>query len=287
MINLISLSNQIKTFVLLGFLTALLLWLGNFFAGSSGLTIAFIIVLFMNFITYFFSDKIVLSIYRAKEANKTARIYHLVSEVVKQAKIPMPKVYIIPTKNPNAFATGRNPKNSSVAFTEGILELLNDQELKGVIAHELSHIKNRDILIATIASVIAGTISYLASMARWAALFGGIGGNDRERGKSGLELLFLAIFAPIIALILQLAISRQREYLADSTAAKITKKPNYLADALLKIEEGVKKTPLNFGSETTASLFIANPFKGNSLINLFSTHPPIKDRVERLRKMKF
>ncbi|MEM2138712.1 MAG: zinc metalloprotease HtpX [Candidatus Woesearchaeota archaeon] len=283
--NLKSIENQIKTIVLLGLLTALLLWLGNYFAGSLGLTFAFIIVLVMNLISYFFSDKIVLALYRAKEVQKDSRIYKLVSEVVNKFEIPMPKVYLIKTNNPNAFATGRNPKNSAVAFTEGILNLLNDDELKGVIAHELSHIKNRDTLIATIASVIAGTISYLASMARWAAFFGGF--NERERGKSLLELLVLAILAPLIALIIQLAISRQREYLADSTAAKITKKPNYLADALLKIEKGVKENPLNFGTETTASLFIANPFNANALLNLFSTHPSIKDRVEKLRKMKF
>ncbi|MEM3373636.1 MAG: zinc metalloprotease HtpX [Candidatus Woesearchaeota archaeon] len=279
-----SIENQFKTVILLGLLTALLLWIGNLLGGSLGLTFAFIIVLIMNLVSYFFSDKIVLALYRAKEVNKDSRIYHLVLEVVKKAEIPMPKVYTIKTKNPNAFATGRDPKHSAVVFTEGILEILNEDELKGVIAHELSHIKNRDTLIATIAAVIAGTISYIASMARWAAIFGGFG--DRDRGKSLFEFLLLAILAPFIALIIQLAISRQREYLADLTAAKITKKPNYLADALLKIEEGVKNHPLTFGSETTSSLFIANPFKASTFINLFSTHPPIKERVARLRKMK-
>src|SRR3989338_7934205 len=226
--------NQIKTVLLLGTLTGIFLVIGYFFAGTSGLTIALVIALAMNLITYFFSHKIVLFIYRAKEADKKkySHLYKDVKQVSELANLPMPKVYIVPTKTPNAFATGRNPKHSVVAVTEGILELLSERELKGVIAHELSHIKNRDILIGTIAAVIAGAISYIAFMARWAAIFGG---GDRDRGGGNIiGLLLLGIITPIIALIIQLAISRSREYLADDTGAKTIRDPNALADALTK-----------------------------------------------------
>ncbi|MEK6916492.1 MAG: zinc metalloprotease HtpX [Nanoarchaeota archaeon] len=277
--------NQLKTIMLLGLLTALLLWVGQLLGGTSGLAIAFIIVLLLNFVMYWFSDKIILKMYKAKEAEKNSKLYYLVQEVAMEAKLPMPKVYVIPSNNPNAFATGRNPKNSAIACTNGILDLLDKHELKGVIAHELGHIKNRDTLITTIAATLAGIIAYVASMARWAAIFGGFGGKDRDNNNI-VSLLALAILTPLIATILQLAISRQREFIADETAAKITKDPNSLAEALLKIEQGVKLHPMAMGSEATSSLFIANPFKGSGILNLFSTHPPIKDRVAKLRAIK-
>ncbi|MBN2457570.1 zinc metalloprotease HtpX [Candidatus Woesearchaeota archaeon] len=278
--------NQFKTIMLLGVLTALLLWVGQLLGGAQGLTIAIIFVGLMNFVMYWFSDKIVLAMYRAKEADKDSKLYHIVKEVAMMAKLPMPKVYAIPSANPNAFATGRNPKHAAVACTNGIMDLLSERELKAVIAHELGHVKNRDTLITTVAATIAGVISYVAMMARWAAIFGGYGGRSRDRGSNIFELLALAIITPLIATILQLAISRSREYMADETGAKIVKDPHALADALLKIEKGVKLHPMAMGSEATASLFIANPFKGSGLLNLFSTHPPIKDRVEKLHNMK-
>lgn len=277
--------NQIKTAVLLGLLTSLLLWIGQQFGGSYGLVFAFIFVVGLNFIMYFFSDKIVLKMYKAKEVEKGSKIETIVKEVALNANLPMPKVYIVPSKNPNAFATGRSPKHSAIALTNGILDLLSKHELKSVIAHELGHIKNRDTLITTIAATIAGIIAYVASMARWAAFFGGFGGRDRDNNGI-IQLIVLAILTPIIATILQLAISRQREYLADMAAAKITKDPWSLADSLEKIEEGIKIHPMGMGSEATSSLFISNPFKNQGFLNLFSTHPPVKERVKRLRALK-
>jgi heat shock protein HtpX len=278
--------NQIKTVMLLGALTAILLWVGQYFGGAAGLTIAIIIVGIMNFGMYWFSDRIVLAMYRAKEAPKDSKLYHMVKEVAKKADTPMPKVYRIPSRNPNAFATGRNPKNAAVACTDGIMGLLSDRELKAVIAHEIAHIKNRDTLITTVAATIAGVITYVAMMARWAAIFGGFGGRDDRQGGGLIELLVLAIVTPLVATIIQLAISRQREYLADSSGAGYIKDPDALADALLKIEQGVKAHPMAMGNTATSSLFIANPFRGGALISLFSTHPPMHERVDKLRKMK-
>ncbi|RME54248.1 protease HtpX [Candidatus Woesearchaeota archaeon] len=275
--------NQLKTLILLSVLTALLLWIGSFW-GRAGLIFGLIFALIINFGSYFFSDKIILTIYRAKEVKEkdNPKLYRLVKEVVHLAKLPMPKLYIIPTASPNAFATGRNPKHSAVAVTEGILNLLTENELKGVIAHELGHIKNRDILIQTIAATIAGVISYIATVARWSAIFGGFG-NDRN--NNFLELIVLAILAPIIALIIQLAISRSREYLADETSARTLHNSHYLISALEKLEHGSKLKPLRFGTEATSSLFIINPFKGSSLVHLFSTHPSTKDRIKRLKEL--
>ncbi|MBW2999346.1 zinc metalloprotease HtpX [Candidatus Woesearchaeota archaeon] len=277
--------NQLKTVVLLGALTGLLLFVGYLIGGYNGLTIGLIIALVMNFGSYWFSDKIVLAMYRAKpvKENEKPELYRTVREVTQLANIPMPKVYVVPTQNPNAFATGRNPKHAAIACTEGILNLLSKDELKGVIAHEIAHIKNRDILIATIAATIAGVISYVAFMARWAALFGGFGGRDSDSG--GLELLVLAILTPIIAVIIQLAISRSREYLADETGAKTIHNPLALASALEKLHAGAKYHPLRFGNKTAASLFIVNPFSARGLISLFSTHPPLDERINRLRNM--
>ncbi|MEA3378305.1 MAG: zinc metalloprotease HtpX [Nanoarchaeota archaeon] len=277
-------TNHMKTYLLLAILTAILLWIGSFW-GNGGILFGLIFALIINFGTYFFSDKIVLKIYRAKEVKKNvnARLYGIIKEVAGLANLPMPKIYIIPSKNPNAFATGRNPKHAAIAVTEGILELLSDNELKGVLAHEMSHIKNRDILIQTVVATIAGVISYIGIFARWGALFGGFGGN-RENNNL-LQFLVMAIIAPIIALLLRLAISRSREYLADETGAKMIHNPLSLASALEKLEKGTKHSPLRFGSQATSSLFIVNPFKGKNLMNLLSTHPPTEKRVKKLRGM--
>jgi len=278
--------NQIKTVMLLGLLTGLLLGVGQLLGGRGGLFIGLVFAIFMNFGAYWWSDKIVLRIYRAREIKEKdePELYRVVKEVAHLAKLPMPKVYIIPTENPNAFATGRNPKNAAVACTVGIMNLLSKDELKGVISHEMAHIKNRDTLIQAVAATIAGVITYLAFMARWAAIFGGMGGRDRDRGNM-FELLALAIITPLVATILQLAISRSREYLADETGAKTIHAPLALANALEKLESGVRHNPLRFGSPSTSSLFIVNPFTAKGLINLFSTHPPMKERIKRLRQM--
>jgi len=276
--------NQLKTVTLLALLTALALWFGSIF-GNNGLIIAVIFVLGMNLVSYFWSHKIVLMMYRAKEASESEYpdLHKTVREISHLANVPMPKLYIIPSEQANAFATGRNPKHAIVACTHGIMKLLSKDELKGVLAHEISHVKNRDILIATVAATIAGVISWLASMARWGAIFGGFGGRDDNNNI--ISLLVLSIVTPIIALIIQLAISRSREFLADETGAKTIHNPYALASALEKIEASVHHHPLKFGSPATSSLFIANPFKGKGLMNLLSTHPPTEERVKRLRSM--
>jgi heat shock protein HtpX len=279
--------SYIKTFILLAVLTALLLFIGNLIGGYQGLIIAGIFVLLMNFGSYFFSDKIVLWMYKAKPAGKSEYLWlhKIVEELARKANLPKPRIYIIPSRISNAFATGRNPRHAVVAVTEGILHSLGKEELKGVIAHELSHVKNRDILIMTIAATIAGVISYIASMARWAAIFGGFGGN-REEGNNLIGLLVLIIVAPIAALLIQLAISRTREYSADESGAKIVGDGKPLASALLKLEADAKANPIRGnGYESTAHLFIVNPFKGG-FMSLFSTHPPVQLRVEKLRNLK-
>ncbi|MBW3004751.1 zinc metalloprotease HtpX [Candidatus Woesearchaeota archaeon] len=277
--------NQIKTVLLLGILTALMLVAGQLIGGTTGLSIALAIAVLMNFGSYFYSDKIVLRMYRAQAAKKSEypKLHKIVEEVSKSAGIPKPKVYIVPTDNANAFATGRNPQNAVVACTQGIINILDDKELKGVIAHEIAHVKNRDILVSTIAATIAAVISYLAFMARFAAIFGGM--RD-ERGGNGLSLLFLAILTPIIAVIIQLAISRSREYLADSTGAHFTKEPKALASALHKLEQANKHNPIRFGNTATSSLFITNPFNARGLVSLFSTHPAMQERIKRLNSLK-
>lgn len=284
--------NQLKTALLLGGLTGILLLIGSLVGGRAGLTIALIFAGGLNFISYWFSDKIVLMIYRAKEADQKMypTIYAMIKDITTAAQLPMPKVYVINTPQANAFATGRNHSHAAVAVTTGILNILNEKELKGVLAHEVSHIKNRDILISSIAATIAGVISYIAMMARWAAIFGGMGGRDDNRGNGGIiELLVLAIIAPIMAMIIQFAISRSREFLADQTGAKLIKDSHSLASALEKIEDSVAKNPFQqMGTtEATAHLFIHHPFKGQSLLNLFSTHPPTSERVKRLKAMVF
>jgi len=278
--------NQIKTVILLATLTALLLGAGQLLGGRQGLFIGLAFAVVMNFGSYWFSDKIVLAMYRAREIKEAdnPELYKTVKEVSQLANLPMPKVYIVPTNNPNAFATGRNPKHSAVAVTNGIMGLLSKDELKGVFAHELAHIKNRDTLIQTVAATIAGVISYLAFFARFAAIFGG-GSRDRDSGGV-FELLALAIITPIIATIIQLAISRSREFLADETGAKTIHNPTALADALQKLHIGVKHNPLRFGNTSTSSLFIVNPFSARGLVNLLSTHPPMEERIKRLKNMR-
>ncbi|MEK6963321.1 MAG: zinc metalloprotease HtpX [Nanoarchaeota archaeon] len=279
------LSNYLKTVLLLGILTGLCLWVGSFW-GSSGLTFAFIIVLLMNFVSYFWSDKIVLMMYQAKplKIQEYPWLHSLVKDLCKKAELPLPKLYLIPSEQPNAFATGRNPNHAAVACTEGILKLLSREELRGVLGHELSHVKNRDILICTIAATIAGVISYIGSMVRWGGMMGG--GNREDKGGL-LELVVLGILTPILAVLLQLAISRSREYLADESGAKLLKDGKHLASALLKLESGTRQVPMRMGNQATSALFIANPFSGRSILGWLSTHPPIPERVSRLKKMKF
>ncbi|MBN1793313.1 zinc metalloprotease HtpX [Candidatus Woesearchaeota archaeon] len=280
-------TNTAKTAVLLALLTALVLWIGQFFGGYTGLAIALVFVLVFNGAMYWWSDKIVLWMYKAKEAPKGHEVIPVVREVAHKAGIPMPKVYLVESATPNAFATGRSPSHSAVAVTSGIMSLLSEEELKGVIAHEVSHIKNRDTLIQTVAGVLAGVISYAASMARWTALFGGFGGRDDNGGAGNLiSLLVIGILAPLIALILQLAISRTREYLADASAAKMIHTGKPLASALRKLDSANKSHPMQADSShaATSSLFIVNPFKRSFLFEMFSTHPPIEKRIARLEK---
>ncbi|MDP3698285.1 MAG: zinc metalloprotease HtpX [Nanoarchaeota archaeon] len=286
-----NLKNQLKTVLLLGGLTGLLLLIGGLAGGRTGLTIALIFAGGMNFVSYWWSDKIVLWMYRAKEAEKKtyAKLYSMVKEIAGKAHLPMPKVYIIDTPQSNAFATGRNPEHAAVAVTTGILQLLDEKELRAVLSHELGHVKNRDILISTVAATIAGVISYIAMMARWAAIFGGMNRDNENQGSGNvLELLLLAIIAPIMAMIIQLAITRSREYLADETGAHLSKDPLALASALQKIEKSVHNHPFaRMGkTEATAHLFISNPLKASAFLELFSTHPSTENRVKRLKEMK-
>jgi heat shock protein HtpX len=281
-------SNTFKTALLLGLLTGLFVLLGNYFGGRQGMVIALIFAGVMNFASYWFSDKIVLALYRAQEVQESEapELFRMVRGLVQRAELPMPKVYIVPTDTPNAFATGRSPQHAAVAVTQGILRLLSSGELEGVLAHELSHIKHRDTLISTIAATMAGVIVMLANMAKWAALFGGFGGRDEEdRGGGALGLIFMAILAPIAATLIQLAISRSREYLADEGSARMTKSPGRLADALQKLEHAAERIPMQ-ANPATSHLFIVNPLRGGSFLSLFSTHPPMEERVARLRAMR-
>lgn len=277
--------NQVKTVLLLGGLTGLLLAVGYFIGSQTGLIIALAITIIMNLGVYWFSDKIVLAMYQAKEASKAdyPKLHKIVEEVCTLAKIPKPRVYVIPSDAANAFATGRSPNHAAIAFTNGIMSLLNEEELKGVTAHEISHVKNRDVLVSTIAATIAGVISTLAHMMQWAAIFGG---RDEDNKGGIIGLLLLAILTPIIAMVLQLAISRSREYLADETGARTIRNPHGLASALSKLEGEKTKKPLHLGNEATASLCIVNPLSGNGLLALLSTHPPLKERVKRLMAMR-
>ena len=273
--------NTLKTAFFLTLLTLLLVFIGRLLGGNSGMIIALVFAAILNLGSYWFSDKIVLRMYRAQkiEESDNPGLYRLVRRIASQAGLPMPKVYIIPTDSPNAFATGRNPEHSAVAVTSGILRILSEEELEGVISHEMSHIKNRDILISSIVATVAGAISMLAQMAQFAAIFGG--GRDEENRGGGLGLLFMAIIAPIAALLIQLAISRSREYQADESGAKISHKPLALAGALKKLSYASQRIPLE-ANPSTAHLFIVNPLTGGGLASLFSTHPPLEERISRL-----
>jgi heat shock protein HtpX len=276
--------NYFKTGLLLVVLTMIFVLVGGYFGGQQGAVYAFIFAFIMNMLSYWFSDKIVLMMYKAKEAdiNEVPEIYNIVKELATAAKIPMPKVYIAPQDGPNAFATGRSPKHAAVCVTQGILNILDREELKGVIAHELSHIKNRDTLIMTVAATIAGAITMMANWARWAAIFGGRGSRDRE--GNGIGVLVMLIVAPIAAMLIQLAISRSREYAADKRGAQIAGTPIGLSHALLKLEKGNKVHPMD-ANQATAHLFIVNPLRASAIAALFSTHPPIGERVKRLESM--
>jgi len=278
--------NTLKTAFLLTGLTLLLVLAGDYFGGRNGMILAFLFAAAMNFFSYFYSDKIALKMYSAQPVTREQlpRVYQVVERMTQRIGIPMPKIYVIPTDSPNAFATGRNPQHASVAVTHGILNLLNDDELEGVLAHELGHVKNRDILTSSIAATLAGAITILARMGYWAALFGGYGGDgrDRERGGGGIGALFMLILAPIAAALIQLAVSRSREYEADATGAHITGNPYALASALEKLDAYSKRLPLQ-ASSTNAHLFIVAPMiSARDLAGLFSTHPPIPKRIERL-----
>ena len=280
--------NTIKTGLLLGALTGLLMLIGGWFGGQNGVVIAFIFAMVMNFGSYWFSDKIVLAMYKARPVSESEapELYAMVKNLALRAGMPMPRVYIIPEETPNAFATGRNEHHAVVAVTEGILRILGRDELEGVLAHELTHIRNRDILIGSIAATLAGAIVMLAHMAQWAAMFGGGRSDDDEGGGSNIvSLIVMAILAPIAATLIQMAISRSREYLADEGGAKISGKPYGLAGALEKLSQASRAIPMH-ANPSTAHMFIVNPLTGRSLMNLFSTHPPIEERISRLRSMR-
>jgi heat shock protein HtpX len=275
--------NTFKTAFLLTALTLLLMFIGQYFGGQNGMILALAFAAVMNFVSYFYSDKIALAMYRAQPVTREQlpRAYAAVERLTQKIGIPMPRIYVIPTESPNAFATGRNPQHASVAVTHGILGLLNDEELEGVLAHELGHVNNRDILISSVAATIAGAITMLASMGRFAMIFGG-GGGGRDRRGGGLTALFMLIVAPIAASLIQLAVSRSREYQADATGAHFTGNPYALASALQKLDAYSRQVPMQ-ATPSTAHLFIIQPLLGGvSFGNLFSTHPPIAKRIERL-----
>jgi len=274
-------NNTLKTTLLLGLLTGLLLAIGGALGGNGGLMIALIIAAVMNFGSYWFSDKIVLSMYRAQEVGPGHPLYSVVQGLASRAGLPMPRVYIIPDMSPNAFATGRSPEHAAVAATEGILRMLNQEELEGVLAHELAHVKHRDILTSSIAATLAGAIMVIGNMLKWAAIFGGGRSSDDREGTNPLALLAIIILAPIAALLIQAAISRSREYDADAGGAALTGNPYGLVNALRKIEVGSKQIPMD-ANPATAHLFIIKPFSINGLLGLFSTHPPTEKRIERL-----
>ncbi len=281
-------SNMFKTFILLAALTALFMLAGEAIGGRSGMTVALVLAGLMNFFAYWFSDKMALAMHRARLVSETEApdLHAIVADLAMRAGLPKPRVYIIPQQTPNAFATGRNPSNAAVAVTEGILRLLSKDELRGVLAHELAHIRNRDILISSIAAVMAGAISYLANMAQWALIFGGFGRDDDDDGGMGslAGSLVMMIVAPIAAALIQMAISRSREYLADATGAKICGCPKSLAGALKKLEEWNHRMPMEV-NPASAQMFIVNPLNAGTFVKLFSTHPPIQERIKRLLSM--
>ena len=276
--------NQLKTTFLLAGMTVLIMLAGNLLGGRQGMIIALVLAAGMNFFSYWYSDKIVLKMYQAREVTpaQAPELYGMVETLARQAGLPMPKVYIIPKETPNAFATGRNPDHAVVAVTQGLMNLMDRQETMGVLAHELAHVKNRDILIGTIAATMAGAIMMLASMARWSAMFGGMSRDDDNGGGGIIGLIAMSIIAPMAAMIIQMAVSRSREYLADATGAKIAGSPEGLARALEKLDGYSRRIPMQ-ANPSTAHMFIVNPLSGKSLQNLFSTHPPMAERIGRLR----
>ncbi len=280
--------NTVKTAILLGALTGLLMFIGGIFGGNQGIVIAFIFAAIMNLGAYWFSHKLVLKMYKAAPVSEAhaPELYSLVRNLALKANLPTPRVYIIPEEAPNAFATGRNEQNAVVAVTEGLLRLLNREELEGVIAHELAHIKNKDMLIGSIAATLAGAIVMIANMAQWAAIFGaGRGDNEEEGGGGFLGLILMAILAPLAATVIQMAVSRSREYLADESGARYSRNPYGLASALEKISRAAQAVPMA-AKPATAHMFIINPLLGGSLRTLFSTHPPVEERVARLRRIR-
>ncbi|MGB7948653.1 MAG: zinc metalloprotease HtpX [Candidatus Binatia bacterium] len=281
--------NTLRTTILLAVLTALLVWIGDMLGGRQGAIIALLLAGGMNFFSYWYSDKIVIKMYGGQEVSPQSdpELYGMVQDLAQRAGLPMPKVYLLPQDTPNAFATGRNPEHAAVAVTDGIRRILNKRELAGVLGHELSHVKNRDILVSTIAATLAGAISYLAYMAQWAAIFGG-GRRDGEGGGNIFGLLFMIIVAPLAAMLIQMAVSRSREYGADEGGAQVTGDPLALASALRKLHMGAQNIPLHVNNATanaTAHMFIVNPLTGRGLASLFSTHPPMEERIARLEAM--
>ena len=282
-------SNMFKTALLLAILTAMLVFIGGAVGGQQGMLVAFVLALAMNVFSYWFSDRIVLAMYSAQPVDEAQapQLHAMVRRLVTRAGIPMPRVYLIPTDTPNAFATGRNPQHAAVAVTEGIMRILDQEELEGVLAHELAHVANRDVLISTIAATLAGAVTYLAHMAQWGAMFGGgrHGDDEEGSGSSPFALILMAVLAPLAAMLVQMAVSRAREFQADATGARLAGRPWSLAKALEKLHMAQQVVPMA-ANPATAHLFIVNPLSGRTLMNLFSTHPPIEERIARLRAMR-
>ncbi len=280
-------TSTLKTALLLGLLTGLVMLIGGALGGRGGLVIAFILAMAMNLGSYWFSDRMVLAMYRARilERQDAPGLFAIVEELSRNAGLPMPRIALLPQEAPNAFATGRDPKHAVVAVTQGIMRLLSPEELRGVLAHELGHVANRDILIQSVAAVLAGVIMYVASMIKWGALFGGLGGRDGEEGGNPIAALALAFVAPVAAMLIQMAISRAREYQADASGARFCGHPEHLASALRKISGYAQQVPMQGGNEATAHMFIVNPFSGG-MAGLFSTHPPVEERIGRLMAMR-
>jgi heat shock protein HtpX len=278
-------SNSLKTVLLLGALSGLLLVIGELLGGANGLVLAFGFAVVMNFVSYWFSDKIVLKMYGARQVGDDHPVSLIVRRLATQGGLPMPRVYVIPTASPNAFATGRNPQHAAVAVTEGTLRLLDERELEGVIAHELAHVKNRDILISSVAATIAAAIMMVARMAQFGAMFGGMGDRRDREGSNPIALLATIIVAPLAAMLIQAAISRSREFVADATGAAIAGSPYGLIDALKKLESASKQVPLD-ANPATSHMFIVKPFSAGGLLSMFSTHPPTAQRIQALMQVR-
>jgi heat shock protein HtpX len=279
--------NTMKTFLLMGVLTVMLVFIGRLLGGEGGMIMAFLLAAVMNFGTYWFSDKLVLKMYKAQEVTQAdaPELYQTVQELSNRAGLPMPKVYVIPGDQPNAFATGRNPQNAAVAVTQGIMKTLTRDELRGVIGHELAHVKHRDILVGTVAATMAGAISMIANMAQWAMMFGG-GRSSDDEGGNPIAALAMMIVAPIAAMMVQMAISRSREFLADEGGAQIAGNPLSLSSALRKLDAKAHQIPMQ-ASPATAHMFIVSPLSGGGMMKLFSTHPPMEERIARLEAMVY